>query len=137
MKESHMLESSRRQMIAALALTTAAPALARVKKLPPPTVGPIDAITEKILARYPESAVYNGTPGALDGGSLARRFDDYSPEGEAATRAELQSAQRLLAGIRVVAESDLAKHLPLVSAILDNATRSASIPYGKLNPFNF
>ena len=137
MKESHMLESSRRQMIAALALTTAAPALARVKRLPAPTVGPVEAITEKILVRYPESAVYNGTPGALDGGSLARRFDDYSPDGEATTRTELQSAQKLLAGIRVAADSDLAKHLPLVSAILENGTRSASIPYGKINPFNF
>jgi uncharacterized protein (DUF885 family) len=132
-----MLELSRRQTIAALALTTAAPALARVKRLPPPSIGPIEVITEKILARYPESAVYNGTPGALDGGSLARRFDDYSPDGEAATRAELQSAQKLLAGIRVVADSDLAKHLPLVSAILANGTRSASFSYGKINPFNF
>ncbi len=132
-----MLELSRRQTIAALALTTAAPALARVKRLPPPSIGPIEVITEKILARYPESAVYNGTPGALDGGSLARRFDDYSPDGEAATRAELQSAQKLLAGIRVVADSDLAKHLPLVSAILANGTLSASFSYGKINPFNF
>ena len=132
-----MLELSRRQTIAALALTTAAPALARVKRLPPPSIGPIEVITEKILARYPESAVYNGTPGAIDGGSLARRFDDYSPDGEATTRAELQSAQKLVAGIRIVADSDLAKHLPLVSAILANGTRSASFSYGKINPFNF
>ena len=132
-----MLELSRRQTIAALALTTAAPALARVKRLPSPSIGPIEVVTEKILARYPESAVYNGTPGALDGGSLARRFDDYSPEGEATTRAELQSAQKLFAGIRFVAESELAKHLPLVSAILENGMRSANIPYGKINPFNF
>ena len=137
MKESHMFELSRRQTIAALALTSAAPVRARVKKLPPPTVGPIETITEKILARYPESAVYNGTPGALDGGPLARRFDDYSPDGEAATRAELQSAQRLLDGVRVAADSDLAKHLPLVGAILANGTRSAGISYGKINPFNF
>lgn len=137
MKESHMPELSRRQTITALALTTATPALARVKRLPPPTIGPIDAITEKILGHFPESAVYNGTPGALDGGALARRFDNYSPDGESAARAELQSAQKLFAGIRVVAESELAKHLPLVGAILENATRSADIPYGKINPFNF
>ena len=136
-RESHMFEIDRRQTIAALALTTAAPALAKPKKLPPPTVGPLETISEKLLARFPESAVYNGTPGALDGGPLARTLDDYSPGGEAATRAELLASRELLARIRVAADSDLAKHLPLVSAILENATRSAGIAYGKINPFNF
>lgn len=132
-----MFEVDRRQTLAALALTAAAPALARPRKLPPPTVGPLETITENILAHFPESAVYNGTPGALDGGPLARTLDDYSPAGEAAARAALQSARDLLARIRVAADSELGRHLPLINAILENATRGASIPYGKINPFNF
>ena len=132
-----MFEINRRHIIAALALTSTTRALGRPKKLPPPTFGPLETITEKLLARFPESAVYNGTPGALDGGPLARTLDDYSPAGEAANRAELQAARDLLARIRVTADSDLAKYLPLVSAILENGTRSANIPYGKINPFNF
>lgn len=132
-----MFEVDRRQTLAALALTAAAPALARPRKLPPPTVGPLETITENILAHFPESAVYNGTPEALDGGPLARTLDDYSPAGEAAARASLQSARDTLARIRVASDSELGRHLPLISAILENATRSASIPYGKINPFNF
>lgn len=132
-----MLQVNRRQTITALALTAAAPALARPRKLPPPTIGPLETITDRILARFPESAVYNGTPGALDGGPLARTLDDYSPAGEAATRGELQSARDLLRRIRVAKDSELARHLPLVSAILEEGSRSAGIAYGKVNPFNF
>lgn len=132
-----MFEIDRRQALAALALTAAAPAFARPRKLPPQTTGPLEAITEAILARFPESAVYNGTPGALDGGPLARTLDDYSPAGEAAARASLQSARDLLARVRVASDSELGRHLPLIGAILENATRSASISYGKINPFNF
>lgn len=132
-----MFEIDRRQTLAALALTAASPALARPRKLPPSTVGPLETITESLLARFPESAVYNGTPGALDGGPLARTFDDYSPAGEAASRAAIQSARDLLARVRVTSDSELGRHLPLISAILENGTRSAAIPYGKINPFNF
>ena len=128
---------NRRQTLAALALTTAAPAFAKLKKLPPPTVGPLETMTEKLLVRFPESAVYNGTDGALDGGPLARALDDYSPAGEAATRQELIDSRELLKRIRLTAESPLAKNLPLISAILENGTRSAGIAYGKINPFNF
>lgn len=132
-----MFEFDRREILAALALTATAPALARPRKLPPPIVGPLETITEDILAHFPESAVYNGTPGALDGGPLARTLDDYSPAGETAARASLQSARDVLARIRVTADSELGRHLPLINAILENATRSASISYGKINPFNF
>lgn len=128
---------NRRQTLAALALTAAAPALAKPKKLPPPTVGPLETMTEKLLVRFPESAVYNGTDGALDGGPLARALDDYSPAGEAATRQELIDSRELLKRIRLTADSPLAKNLPLISAILENGTRSAGIAYGKINPFNF
>lgn len=128
---------SRRETLAALALTSAAPALAKPKKLPPPTVGPLETIADRLLARFPESAVYNGTPQALDGGPLARTLDDYSPAGEATTRETLKSARDTLAAIRVRSDSDLARFLPVVSATLENGTRSASIPYGKINPFNF
>ena len=132
-----MLEFDRRQTLAAFAMAAASPALAKPRKLPTPSIGPLDTITESLLARFPESAVYNGTPGALDGGPLARTLDDYSPKGEAAARAALQSARDLLARIRVSSDSELGRHLPLINAILENATRSASISYGKINPFNF
>lgn len=132
-----MFEIDRRQTLIALGLAPAAPALAKPKRLPQPSSSPLDTITEKILAHFPESAVYNGTPGALNGGPLARTLDDYSPAGEAAARGALQSAWDFLAGVRLASGSDLARHLPVINAILENATRSASISYGKINPFNF
>jgi len=132
-----MFVIDRRQTLIALGLAPAAPALARPKRPPPPSLGPLESITEKILAHFPESAVYNGTPGALNGGPLARTLDDYTPAGEAAARGSLQSARDYLAQVRLAADSELARHLPLISAILENATRSASISYGKINPFNF
>ena len=132
-----MFVIDRRQTLIALGLAPAAPALARPKRPPPPSLGPLESITEKILAHFPESAVYNGTPGALNGGPLARTLDDYTPAGEAAARGSLQSARDYLAQVRLAADSELARHLPLINAILENATRSASIPYGKINPFNF
>lgn len=132
-----MFVIDRRQTLIALGLAPAAPALARPKRAPQPSLGPLETITEKILAHFPESAVYNGTPGALNGGPLARTLDDYTPAGEAAARGSLQSARDYLAQVRLAADSELARHLPLISAILENATRSASISYGKINPFNF
>lgn len=131
-----MFEFDRRQTLAALAASVAGPALAKPQK-PAPSALPLETITESLLARFPESAVYNGTPGALNGGPLARTLDDYSPSGEAAARSALQSARDLLARIRVSSESQLGRHLPLITAILENATRSAAISYGKINPFNF
>ena len=37
---------------------------------------PLDAIADALLAHLPETATYNGAPGALDGGPLARTMDD-------------------------------------------------------------
>jgi uncharacterized protein (DUF885 family) len=129
---------SRRSTIALLAASVASPSFAAKRRpLPEPVAGPLETITEKLLAHYREAAVYNGTADALNGGVLARRIDDFSPSGEAAARGEVQASRDLLARIRVRGDSPLAKNLPVISAILENGTRSASIPYGRINPFGF
>jgi uncharacterized protein (DUF885 family) len=131
---------TRRAAIAALAATAAAPALARKprrKKTPPVETAPFDDIGARILTLLPETATYAGTSDALDGGPLARRTDDYSPSGEAALRAEFKASQDLLARIRIGGDSPAAIHLGSVSALLENGTRSAAIPYGRLNPMTF
>jgi uncharacterized protein (DUF885 family) len=133
-----MLDFTRRQTVAALAAAAASPALAaRRKALPPPTVGPLQTIADDLLAQYRETAVYNGTAGALDGGGLARRIDDYSPAGEAAGRAQIKASKDLLARIRIRSDSPDAKYLGVANALLDNGLRSESVPYGRINPFNF
>lgn len=133
-----MLNLTRRSTIAALAASVAAPSFAAKRRtLPEPVVGPLETTTDRLLSHYRESAVYNGTADALNGGVLARRIDDYSPAGESAARSEIQEARDLLARIRVRGDSPLAKNLPVISAILENGTRSASIPYGRINPFGF
>jgi uncharacterized protein (DUF885 family) len=132
------MKFTRRQTIAALSVTFASPALARKKKHPAPAdPGPFDEIASKLLSHLRETATYNGTDGALDGGPLARKLDDYSPAGEAALRGEYQAARDLLARIRLDGASPAARHLGTVNAVLENATRSAAIPYGRVNPFNF
>ena len=137
---------SRRAMIGGLAAMAAAPAEAARKKrkrrpappaksLPPATVGPFEEIGASLLGSLREIACYNGTPDALNGGPLARKLDDYSPAGEAKLRADMQAARELL--MRVKFGGEAGKFLPVVSAILENGTRSAAIPYGRVNPLNF
>lgn len=129
---------TRRESIAALAFISASPALARKKKrLPPPDTAPFDDIAEKLLARLPETATYNGVAGALDGGTLARKLDDYSPAGEAALRAEYQAGRDLLSRIRIRGDGPAAQHLGTISAVLENGTRSAGISYGHLNALTY
>lgn len=120
----------------ALAGTLALPAMA---KAPPPCPirAPLDMIADRLLALSPETATYNGTPGALDGGPLARRMDDYSPAGEAAWRDALKKAQAELARMSCAGDSLGALRLDVARAVLANGTRSAHIPYGRINAFNF
>jgi uncharacterized protein (DUF885 family) len=106
-----------------------------VRTLPPPSVGPFDEMADNLLGHLRETACYNGTPDALNGGPMARSLDDYSPGGEASLRAEYQAGRELLMRIRLNSASGA--FLPTVSAILENGTRSAAIPYGRINPLNF
>jgi uncharacterized protein (DUF885 family) len=137
-KETRMT-ITRRQSIAAIAIVAASPALARRKTpaLPPPDVGPFEQIADKLLGHLREIGTYNGVPASLDGGPLACSMDDYSPAGEAAVRAELQASRDMLARIRMRGNEKTATQLSVVNATLENGTRSAAIPYGKINPFNF
>ncbi len=133
---------NRRQTIAALALLTGAPGIAakRPQKKQPPLaadLGPIEDVAETLLIQLRETATYNGVSGALGGGLLARAMDDYSPAGETALRAAYQDGRTKLATIKVRGDSPAVGHLATVNAILENGTRSASIPYGRINPFNF
>ncbi len=141
---------SRRVIIGAVAAVLASPTVAAGKKrkrrplrpvpppraLPAPSHGPFEEIADRLLASLRETATYNGTAEALNGGPLARKLDDYSPAGEAASRGNLQWGRDLLARIRLGDAASIA-HLPTISAILENGTRSASIPYGRVNPLNF
>ena len=128
---------TRRTAIAGLAVALAGPAHARKKKPIPPEPSPFDAIADKLLGHFRETGCYNGVPAALDGGPLARALDDYSPQGEAAARGELAAARDLLARIRLRGDGQAATHLSVISATLENGTRSAGIPYGRINPFTF
>ena len=132
------MKFSRRQTLAATALVPAAPLWAKKRKpsilLPPPD--PFESISDKLLALLPDTATYNGTPGALAGGALARRMDDYSPAGEAKIRAAYADAQTRVTAMRVSGErAELQRDV--VAATLENGTRSAAVPYGKINPFHF
>jgi uncharacterized protein (DUF885 family) len=107
-----------------------------VKALPAPTIGPFEEITDRLLVNFRETATYNGTPDALNGGTLARKLDDYSPAGEASSRGAIRWGRDLLTRIRFGDAASIA-YLPTISAILENGARSAGIPYGRLNPLNF
>jgi uncharacterized protein (DUF885 family) len=132
------MKITRRQTLIGMAAVSASPALARKKRrLPPPDTAPFDDIAEKLLTHLRETATYNGTADALDGGQLARKLDDYSPAGESALRAEFQAGRDLLARIRIRGDGPAARHLGTINAVLENGTRSAGIPYGRINPLNF
>jgi uncharacterized protein (DUF885 family) len=132
------MKISRRATLAAFALLSATPAVARKKpRSPPPDTAPFDEIADKLLSHLRETATYNGVAGALDGGALARRLDDYSPAGEASLRAEYLAGHELLARIRIRGDGPAAQHLGTISAVLENGTRSAAIPYGRINMLNY
>jgi uncharacterized protein (DUF885 family) len=133
-----MINLSRRSSLAALLVMSASPALARKKrKAAPPDTGPFNDIAAKLLGHLRESGTYSGVPLALDGGPLARALDDYSPAGEAALRAEYQAGRDLLMRIRFAGNDKTGTQLGVVSATLENGTRSAGVPYGRINTLNF
>lgn len=121
---------------AALAPIVAQQAWART---PPacPVRAPLDAVADRLLALTPETAAYNGVAAALDGGPLARRMDDYSPAGEAAWRSGLKAARDDIAAIRCEADPESALRLGVAAAVLENATRSSGVSYGRINAFSF
>jgi uncharacterized protein (DUF885 family) len=133
---------SRRQgLIGGLAIAASAPSLAaKRKKRNADTnldLGPLDEIADKLLVHLRETATYNGTTGALNGGLLARQMDDYSPAGEASLRQAYTDAHDFMARIRIRGDSPAARHVGTINAILENATRSSAIPYGRINVLTF
>ena len=134
-----MLGITRRASLSGIAVAVAAPALGRKQKKAAPLAdpGPFYDLGTRILGHLKETGTYSGVPLALDGGPLARAMDDYSPAGEAALRAEYQAGRDLLARIRMGSDARAATHLGVISATLENGTRSAAIPYGRINPFSF
>lgn len=134
------MKFSRRDTLTGLALVPAAPAFARKSKalpLLPPEASPFDGLADRLLTLMPETGTYNGVPASLDGGPLARRMDDYSPAGEAAIRSGLQSGKAWLATVRTKGDPRSTMQRAVIEATLEIGTRSADVPYGKVNPFNF
>lgn len=133
------MKFSRRQALVASALVPTAPVWAKTRKpaILPPAPDPFEEVTERLLALLPDTATYNGTPGSLAGGPLARRMDDYSPTGEAKIRAAYADAKKAVASMRRRGDERSATQRAVVEATLENGTRSAAVPYGKINPFHF
>jgi uncharacterized protein (DUF885 family) len=133
------MKFSRRQALVASALVPTAPVWAKKSKhaILPPATDPFEEVTERLLALLPDTATYNGTPGSLAGGPLARRMDDYSPTGEAKIRAAYADAKKAVASMRRRGDERTATQRAVVEATLENGTRSAAVPYGKINPFHF
>jgi uncharacterized protein (DUF885 family) len=123
----------RRSLMLGGAALTALP-LARLSAQQPPVM--LDAIADRLLPLFPETATYNGVPGATDGGPLARKMDDWSPAGETARRNALAAEARRLAAVRI-GDPVVARQAGIVSALLENGVRSAGVSYGRINPFWF
>lgn len=104
---------------------------------PCPIVTPIDAITDDLLSHTPETGTYGGVPASLGGGPLARRIDDYSPEGEEAWRGALGEAGIAIETIDCSGDALGQLRLKIAAAVIENGTRSAAIGYGRPNPFWF
>ncbi len=136
-----MIQLTRRSSLSVLALALASPALSRKRPktapLPDPGPGPFNDIANKLLGQLKEMGCYNGVPLALDGGPLARSIDDYSPAGEQTLRSDLKASRDLLARIRLKMDDRTASYLNVISATLENGTRSAGVPYGRVNPINY
>jgi len=125
-------------LLGAAAIVPPAPAGAGPRSPAPcPILTPIDAISDTLLEHTPEMGVYGGVPGATGGGPLARRMDDYSPEGEEAWRGALGEAGVAIERIDCAGDSLGALRLRIAAAVIDNGTRSAAIGYGRPNPFWF
>jgi uncharacterized protein (DUF885 family) len=139
---------TRRETMAILAGATALVAARRPMKkprprlhalprrtVPCPILEPLDAVADKLLAHLPETAVYNGTAGALDGGPLGRRMDDYSPAGEGEWRSTLKEAQANLGALSCTGDARATLRLDVARAVVGGGLRSADVPYGRINPF--
>ncbi|MET0375139.1 MAG: DUF885 domain-containing protein [Rhizorhabdus sp.] len=133
---------SRRQfalLLGSAAIAPALPAVAAAPKRPGPCpiVTPVDALTEGLLDHTPETGVYGGVARSAGGGALARRMDDYSPQGEEAWRSALGEAGIAIEQIECGGDPLGALRLKIAAAVIENGTRSASIGYGRPNPFWF
>lgn len=128
---------TRRDAMTMLAAGAAIGAARAKAAAPCPIAAPLDGIADRLLAHIPETATYNGVPGSLNGGPLARRMDDYSPAGEAAWRDALAQAEARMARIGCEEDRIGALRLAVARAVVANGTRSAAIPYGRPNPFWF
>ena len=134
--------STRREAVTGIGLAAGGallPAALAPAAAPPPCPirRPLDAIADRLLALTPEAGVYAGVPAALDGGPLAARMDDYSPQGEAELRKALRNAKADVVRIACPGDDYATLDLATAGAVLENATRSADIPYGRINTFNF
>lgn len=130
---------TRREALAGLAATTALAAggCATTGRTGGTGVGSaLAGEADTLLGLLPETGTYNGVDASLDGGPLARRIDDYSPAGEAALRqSTMASRSRVATLVRRRGRDGL--QASVVEAILANAGRSASISYGRINPFSY
>jgi uncharacterized protein (DUF885 family) len=135
-------EMTRREALAGLAATTALGlsgcATMAERAARSCGAGPVLANeADRLLALLPEVATYNGADASLDGGPLARRLSDYSPTGETALRAATAASRTQLAMLDCATGGNEALHVAVVDAVLENAGRSASIPYGRIDPFSY
>lgn len=132
---------SRRQfgyLLGSAAIVPALPASAGPRRPGPcPIITPIDAITDDLLDHTPEAGCYGGVPRSASGGALARRMDDYSPDGEAAWRAALGAAGAAVERVDCSGDPLGTLRLRIAAAVIENGTRSAAIGYGRPNPFWF
>ncbi len=131
------MKITRRTAVSALAVTPFTPAFAKSSRLLAAAGNPLDRLADGVLAVLPETATYNGVPASLNGGPLARRMDDYSPAGEGAIRAAYSRARQKLKGLMPAGSEGDKLSRAVVAATLDNGLRSASIAYGRINPFHF
>ncbi|MDB5687051.1 MAG: hypothetical protein JWR77_1640, partial [Rhizorhabdus sp.] len=136
-----MAETATRREFAALLAGTSAiaalPATSWAGRLQPvfPINNPVDTITGRLLDHTPEIATYGGVSGALGGGPLARRMDDYSPEGEEGWRTALGEAGIAIEQIGCAGDPLSELRLKIAAAVIDNGNRTAAIGYGRPNPF--
>jgi uncharacterized protein (DUF885 family) len=64
-------------------------------------------------------------------------MDDYSPAGETKIRAAYADAKAAVGSMRRSGDERTTTQRAVVEATLENGTRSAAVPYGKINPFHF
>ncbi|SDD37089.1 Uncharacterized conserved protein, DUF885 familyt [Sphingomonas sp. YR710] len=124
-------------MLAGGAIAATAPAIAGRRPPACPITNPLDAIADTLLDHTPEIGTYGGVPASLGGGPLARRMDDYSPEGEESWRTAIGEAGIAIEKIGCTADPLGELRLKIAAAVLENGSRTAAIGYGRPNPFWF